>query len=89
MSSYSHSMTKGSYSEYLTKGRVTGIMSYGDFYDKRGLLGIMVVLTYFFWGTPSDTRGLNPIPPIGYLFDVPLISNTTSSESINHKVYKV
>ena len=89
MSSYSHSMTKGSYSEYLTKGRVTGIMSYGDFYDKRGLLGIMVVLTYFLWGTPSDDRGLNPIPPYTPLLDVPLISNTLNPKSINHKVYKV
>ena len=84
MSSYSHSMTKGSYSEYLTKGRVTGIMSYGDFSYKRGLLGKMVVLIYFFWGTQYDTRGLNPIPPIGVLLDVPLIINTFFTKYINH-----
>ena len=74
----------GSYSEFITKGRVTGIMSYGDFYDKRGLLGIMVVLTYFLWGTPSDDRGLNPIPLIGVLLDVPLIINTFFTKYINH-----
>ena len=64
-------------------------MSYSEYITKGVVIGIMEVLTYFFWGTPSDTRGLNPIPPIGYLFDVPLISNTFNPKSINHKVYKV
>jgi len=58
-----------SYSEYITKGVVTGIM---------------VVLTYFFWGTRYDTRGLNPILPIGVLLDVPLIFNTFFTKYINH-----
>ena len=57
-----------SYAEILTKGRVNGKM---------------VVNVYIFWGTASDDRGLDSIPPTP-LLDVSCVLSTTSPKCINH-----